>query len=100
MDKYNDQSSLDWFGTYEGTLPCADCKGTKTMIVLNEEWNFTAKEDCLKKSDKEIESDGKFTWHTDGVIIKLAKGKDDSTSYKVVENAIIELDTEGNEIIA
>lgn len=24
-DGHNAQNALDWFGTYEGTLPCADC---------------------------------------------------------------------------
>lgn len=25
------------FGTYEGTLPAADCEGIKTMLVINED---------------------------------------------------------------
>ncbi len=28
----NSQNSLDWPGTYTGTLPCADCEGIKTEI--------------------------------------------------------------------
>ncbi|MDE5451088.1 copper resistance protein NlpE N-terminal domain-containing protein, partial [Elizabethkingia meningoseptica] len=33
-DSHNAQNSLDWAGTYEGTVPCADCPGIKTTITL------------------------------------------------------------------
>ncbi|WP_111307838.1 copper resistance protein NlpE N-terminal domain-containing protein [Confluentibacter sediminis] len=29
------KQSVDWAGSYEGILPCADCKGIKTLIVFN-----------------------------------------------------------------
>ena len=34
QDEHNAQNSLDWAGTYEATLPCADCPGIKTTVVL------------------------------------------------------------------
>ena len=29
------------FGTYEGTLPAADCEGIKTILVINEDKTYT-----------------------------------------------------------
>ena len=31
------------FGTYEGTLPAADCEGIKTMLVINADKTYTLK---------------------------------------------------------
>lgn len=97
-DMHNSQSSLDWMGTYEGSLPCADCEGIKTTIMLNEDGTFTAKEEYMNKSDRNMESKGTFTWDASGTNVTLTDGKDFKQSYKVIEGAILQLDTEGNEI--
>lgn len=97
-DMHNAQSSLDWMGTYEGTLPCADCEGIKTTIMLNEDGTFTAKEEYMNKPDGNMESKGTFTWDASGTNVTLTDGKDFKQSYKVIEGAILQLDTEGNEI--
>lgn len=33
----NSMTSVDWVGSYQGILPCADCEGIKTQIVLNKD---------------------------------------------------------------
>ena len=39
-DIHNSRNSLDWAGTYEGVLPCADCPGTKTRLTLNQDGSY------------------------------------------------------------
>ena len=97
-DEHTAQNSLDWIGTYEGTLPCADCEGIKTTIVLNEDYTFSSREEYLKSPNLLVEVNGNFVWDNSGFKVSLKDNKDYSRSFKVVENAILHLDTEGNEI--
>lgn len=94
-DNHTAQISLDWNGTYEGTLPCADCEGIKTTIVLNSDDTFTYKAEYINK-DYTLENDGKIMWH-DGTVVHL-KGKDINSKFKVIENGLIALDQDGKEI--
>lgn len=93
----NSKTSVDWAGTYEGTLPCADCEGIKTIIVLNSDETYTLTSEYLGK-DNTVESSGAFTWDTDGNNISITSEDGTSTTYKVGENKLIQLDQEGNEI--
>src|SRR5690606_19199026 len=49
VDEHNAQNSLDWMGTYEGILPCADCEGIKTTIILKEDGTYSSKETYLNR---------------------------------------------------
>ncbi len=93
---HNAQNSLDWWGTYQATLPCADCPGINTTITLNKDETFKYVAEYLETSVK-IEETGNIMWHDDGLIVHL-KGKDIDTKLKVVENGLVGLDTSGNEI--
>src|SRR5690606_36185473 len=95
--EHNAQNSLDWFGTYEGILPCADCEGIKTTIVLNQEETFTYTAEYMNKDFTE-ESQGKIMWHDNGSTIHLKDDGNIDIRLKVIENALIHLDQEGNEI--
>lgn len=95
-DAHNAQNALDWAGTYEATLPCADCPGIKTTVTLNQNGTFTYVSDYLD-SDTKIENTGEIMWHDNGAVVHL-KGKDIDTKLKVVENGLVGLDTSGNEI--
>ena len=93
---HNAQNSLDWWGTYQATLPCADCPGINTTITLNKDETFKYVAEYLETSVK-IEETGNIMWHDNGLIVHL-KGKDIDTKLKVVENGLVGLDTSGNEI--
>lgn len=99
VDEHTAQNSLDWDGTYQGTLPCADCEGIITTIILNSDGTFSSKEEYQKEPILIIENKGNFVWDNSGLIVAL-KGEsgDYKRSFKVVENAIIHLDNEENEI--
>lgn len=90
----NSQVSLDWSGTYEATLPCADCPGIKSVLILNDDQTFKLSEEYLERNVKN-EDEGTFSWDQDGQKIAL-KGKTTKTKFFVGENQLFHLDTEGN----
>ncbi|MCI0920121.1 copper resistance protein NlpE [Sphingobacterium rhinopitheci] len=93
---HTSQNSLDWAGTYDGIVPCADCSGIKTTITLKDDDSFTYQAEYLEKNTS-VQDSGKFMWHDNGSIVHLM-GKDLNTKYKVGENILIQLDTEGKVI--
>lgn len=99
FDENNSQSSLDWAGVYQGTLPCADCEGIKTVLEINEDKTYVLSEIYLGQSEKdnEIMRNGNFDWDVDESKVILKDG-DDHIKYKVGENQLMMLNTEGNMI--
>ena len=95
----NSRTSVDWAGTYEGTLPCADCEGIKTTLVLNSDETFTLKQDYLGKPTPSVfEEKGQFEWTPDGGTINVKIKDSEAQTYKVGENQLFLLDQEGKEI--
>lgn len=98
VDEHTSQNSLDWAGTYVGTIPCADCPGIKTTITLDKDNNFTYTAEYLERSTTVTHS-GKAMWHDNGSVIHL-KAADLDTKYKVGEGVLIQLDGDGKIIEA
>lgn len=98
VDHHNSRNSLDWEGTYVGTLPCADCPGIQTTIFLFESGDFEIEENYLERSFMRQDK-GTFEWNDAGDVITL-RGIEDSNPrfFKVAENQIIQLDIEGKPI--
>ena len=97
IDDSTSQSALDWDGTYEGVIPCADCEGIKTELTLNQDNTYTLTEEYIDKNLK-VENQGNITWTDDGNSISLKTKDDEYKRYKVGENILFQLDLEGNEI--
>jgi len=93
---HTSQNSLDWPGTYEATIPCADCEGIKTNITLKSNNTFTIVSEYINKNSK-VEDSGKIMWHNKGSVVHLT-GKETDIKLKVGENKLIGLDQEGHEI--
>jgi heat shock protein HslJ len=93
------QNSLDWNGTYQGTLPCADCEGIATALTLNKDLTFTHRSKYLRKSDSIFVSAGNFKWNDKGSDITLTENDGSTKQFKVGENQLFMLDQEGNRII-
>ncbi len=89
----NSQVSVDWPGTYEAILPCADCPGIKSILTLNKDKTFKLSEEYLERNVKN-EDQGTFTWDKNGQKITL-KGKETKAQYLVGENQLFHLDQEG-----
>lgn len=91
----NSMISLDWDGTYQGILPCADCPGIKTQLVLNKDLTYQIKTSYLERGVG-LDTEGEFSWNKAGNIITL----DDNypQKYLVGENQLFSLDGDGNKI--
>lgn len=91
----NSRNSVDWIGTYIGTLPCADCEGLKIQIVLTGDDMFEISSLYAGKSDEIMIHRGQITWDASGGIVIL--GNNDN-QFRVGENKLIKLDRSGNKI--
>ncbi|MCO6460989.1 MAG: copper resistance protein NlpE N-terminal domain-containing protein [Saprospiraceae bacterium] len=97
-DGHNSHNSIDWKGTYEGLLPCADCEGIETTITLNEDMTYNRTMAYLKNGKKDrFDEKGKFEWNADGLIITLFAGGE-KFMYQVGENKLFALDMDGKRV--
>ncbi len=92
----NSMTSVDWPGTYQGILPCADCEGIKTQLLIGKDLNYILKTQYLGKGDSVLQEKGKFGWDKTGSKITLDNAN--KQIYQVGENRIFHLDKEGNRI--
>ena len=92
---HNSRNSLDWAGTYHGTLPCADCPGIRYTITLNNDDTYRLRTRYLEKGDTAFTESGAFSWDEHGGKITLA---DRGEKFQVGENRLFHLDMEGNRI--
>ena len=97
-DMHTSQIALDFWGTYKGILPCADCEGIETTIELKSDETWEMKTVYLGKSDKVFLNSGHYHWNDDGRSIHLHGLENGSSNFFVGENQLIQLDLEGNRI--
>jgi uncharacterized lipoprotein NlpE involved in copper resistance len=97
IDSHTSENSLDWTGVYEGTTPCADCSGIKTVLDLKEDMTFTLSRSYLGKPEgkNEFKQKGDFNWDETGSKIIL-KTENIPMELKVGENQLWMLDGNGN----
>ena len=97
-DMHTSQIALDYYGTYKGVVPCADCEGIETIILLKENEKYEVAIKYLGKSDAVYKESGHFSWGDDGRIITLEGLENRASQYQVGENKLFQLDLEGNRI--
>ena len=88
----NAKDSINWVGTYEGTLPCEDCAGIETALVLNEDGTYELSENYI--DGEELNSDGSFTWLEDNATIEI--DGDTSRLFVVGDGTVYALDLDGH----
>lgn len=96
-DESNAKNSLDWAGSYQGVLPCADCEGINTLFVMNEDGSYVITSEYLGK-DFIVEDAGNVNWAENGNQITFTLSSGDVVQYFVSENQLIVLDQDGNKI--
>lgn len=89
-------TTLNYQGTYQGVLPCADCDGLETTISLNENSTFVIQSQYLGKGNKIFEQHGTFTWNKSGSIVVFDNIDNAPNQYAVGKNTLTQLDLEGN----
>ncbi len=92
------QTSLDWQGSYKGTLPCADCEGIETILTLTDNQSYELKTKYLGKTEDFFVQKGTFNWNELGNTIHLIGIEQAPNRYFVAENAVIQLDLNGERI--
>jgi heat shock protein HslJ len=96
---HNSRNSLDWNGVYTGVIPCADCPGIRTKVVLNTDNTYTISREYVDRKDGLYNYSGSFVWDEDGGVISVKEDdREPATRFKVGENILIQLDMEGNVI--
>ncbi|WP_304582148.1 copper resistance protein NlpE [uncultured Alistipes sp.] len=91
-DMHTAETSLDYLGTYEGTLPAADCPGIRTTLTLNPDSTYALHMKYINR-DAEFDETGIFTVKEN--LLTLTQLDDGSEEYyKVEENRLRMLDAE------
>ena len=92
------QNSLDWKGTYKGILPCKDCAGIETEIILhNGNTYMVATKIMGHAKTKTLLQHGDFTW-ANGSVIELKGMSEGPVKYFVEEGRIILLNKAGKKM--
>lgn len=91
----NNALSVDYCGTYEGILPCADCDGIKTTLKINNDATYDLKSEYLKKKSAVFTESGTYRVISDKIIELTTPSSGDKTYYKILDKAIALSDNEG-----
>ena len=93
--RHNSRNALDWAGTYEGVLPCADCPGIKTRLVLQHDGRFELSTQYLDRQVAPQTASGRFSWNSAGSSITLdAAGW--GQQFRVGEGRLLQLNRDGS----
>lgn len=85
-------------GTYEGTLPAADCPGIKTVLTINADSTYQLKQDYIDRKDGHDEASGVLEVLDNSVLMLVRPSSGEYTFYKVKDNSsVIMTDSLGNE---
>jgi len=91
---HTSQNALDWAGVYRGVIPCADCQGIETVVVLRSDGTFAAFSKYLGKGDEVFSREGRFTWNSAGNTVRL----EGDAQYLVGEGHLTRLAPDGSRI--
>jgi uncharacterized lipoprotein NlpE involved in copper resistance len=95
IDGHNSRNALDWSGTYEGVLPCADCPGIKTRLVLHDDGRFELQTQYLERDREPRSSSGRFTWNAAGSGIVLDAAGGAGQQFLVGEGRLLQMNRDG-----
>ena len=95
------KTSFEFAGTYTGTLPCGDCEGIKTSVILYNDSSYKLTSEYIGKSSEDYVEENRFLHNAEKRIVTL-KPTDRSEAPKqflVQGKSLLMLDTSGNIII-
>ena len=73
-DAHNTRNSVDWAGTYMGTLPSASGSGYRTVLMLQDKGRYTLLQDIEHQGRPlAFTAKGHFSWDKNGSVITLDK---------------------------
>ncbi len=59
---HSSRNALDWAGTYEGVLPCADCPGIRTRLTLRQDGTYQLSRLYIDRDREPRLASGRFAW--------------------------------------
>lgn len=92
-DKHNSNNSIDWSGTFRGIIPCADCVGIRTELILSDDLGYQLRTYYIGKPGRVNLDTGSFKWNEQGNTITLDES---GKQFEVGENSVTILDQQGN----
>ena len=85
-------------GTYEGTLPAADCPGIKTVLTIHADSTYQLTQDYLERKDGHDEASGVLRVLDGKVLVLERSSSGEQTYYKVKDDQhAVTTDSLGNE---
>ena len=95
-DNYVDLATVS--GTYEGTLPAADCPGIKTVLTIKADSTYQLQQDYIDKKNGHDEASGVFKVLDGKRLMLVRPSSGEQTYYKVKDNnSIVMTDSLGVE---
>lgn len=95
-DNYVDLAAVS--GTYEGTLPAADCPGIKTVLTIKADSTYKLQQDYIDKKNGHDEASGVFKVLDGKGLVLVRPSSGEQTYYKVKDNnSIVMTDSLGVE---
>ncbi len=89
-------ASENFYGTYEGTLPCADCPGIKTVLTINDDTTYELKSEYLEKEDGNFNQSGVYELAHDGkVLVLITPSSGEKIYYRILDSAVALTDETG-----
>ncbi len=92
---HSSRISLDWAGTYAGTLPCADCPGIEIRLTLDDDGSYRLATRYIDRQPEPELAAGRFEWTYDGNHIQLDAAADHAF-YAVREGSLLRRYADGS----
>ena len=96
VDSHNARNSLDYQGTYSGTIPGYESKTINVTIILTDR-EYVLRTTPLQENAKTVVQKGEYTWDESGSTITLKGVKGIIATYFVAENQLRQLDANGKQ---
>lgn len=88
-------ATVEYFGTYEGTMPAADAGGVKTVLKINQDSTYYLRGDYVGKDSLFFEESGMYTVQDGKLFVLTAPSSGDKTYYVVVDGGLMLSDSLG-----
>jgi len=86
-------------GAYRGLMPCADCEGIRTEIILDERGRYNISRVYLGKRGSRFHDSGLFRYDSLSGVVELIDRKGNKEgSYLYEDGNLVMLDADGNKI--
>jgi uncharacterized lipoprotein NlpE involved in copper resistance len=93
---HSSRNAVDWAGTYQGVLPCADCPGIRTRLVLHADGRFELSRQYIDRQAAPQVHTGRFAWNEAGNTVTLPIPGERAPQFRVGEGRLLQLHADGS----